>query len=54
MHMLAALDLATGRMYYRVRQRERRREFLWRRRGAAGVAEPLECGVTMGQASLLG
>lgn len=28
MHMLAALDLATGRMYYRIRQRKRWREFL--------------------------
>lgn len=28
MHMLAALDLATGKIYYRIRQRKRRREFL--------------------------
>ncbi|MFB7116021.1 IS630 family transposase [Streptomyces sp. NPDC056291] len=28
MHMLAALDLATGRLYYRIRRRKRRREFL--------------------------
>ena len=28
MHMLAALDLATGRMYFRIRQRKRWREFL--------------------------
>ncbi|MEU0662482.1 transposase [Streptomyces lavendulocolor] len=28
MHMLAALDLATGKLYYRIRPRKRRREFL--------------------------
>ncbi|MFF1477073.1 IS630 family transposase [Streptomyces sp. NPDC058301] len=28
MHMLAALDLATGKIYYRIRQRKRWREFL--------------------------
>ncbi|MFH8573220.1 transposase [Streptomyces sp. NPDC017993] len=28
MYMLAALDLATGKTYYRIRQRKRRREFL--------------------------
>ncbi|MFD4957039.1 IS630 family transposase, partial [Streptomyces sp. NPDC058451] len=28
MHMLAALDLATGRLYYRIRRRKRWREFL--------------------------
>ncbi|MEU1439360.1 IS630 family transposase [Streptomyces sp. NPDC005786] len=28
MHMLAALDLATGKMYYRIRPRKRWREFL--------------------------
>jgi transposase len=28
MHMLAALDLGTGKMYYRIRQRKRWREFL--------------------------
>jgi transposase len=28
MHMLAALDLATGRMFYRIRKRKRWREFL--------------------------
>lgn len=28
MHMLAALDLATGKMYYRIRRRKRWREFL--------------------------
>ncbi|MFJ6212078.1 transposase [Streptomyces sp. NPDC092296] len=28
MHMLAALDLATGKMYYRIGPRKRRREFL--------------------------
>lgn len=28
MHMLAALDLASGRMYYRIRPRKRSREFL--------------------------
>ncbi|MFF3264743.1 transposase [Streptomyces sp. NPDC002932] len=28
MHTLAALDLATGRMYYRIRHRKRWREFL--------------------------
>jgi hypothetical protein len=28
MHMLAALDLATGRMFYRIRTRKRWREFL--------------------------
>jgi transposase len=28
MHMLAALDLTTGKMYYRIRQRKRWREFL--------------------------
>ena len=28
MHMLAALDLSTGKMYYRIRQRKRWREFL--------------------------
>lgn len=28
MHMLAALDLATGKLYYRIRQRKRWREFL--------------------------
>ncbi|MFI6730529.1 hypothetical protein NRF20_02430 [Streptomyces sp. R-74717] len=27
MHMLAALDLGTGKMYYRIRQRKRWREF---------------------------
>jgi hypothetical protein len=28
MHMLAALDLATGKLYHRIRQRKRWREFL--------------------------
>jgi hypothetical protein len=28
MHMLAALDLATGKMFYRIRSRKRHREFL--------------------------
>ncbi|MFI7674904.1 IS630 family transposase [Actinophytocola sp. NPDC049390] len=28
MHMLAALDLATGKIYYRIRDRKRHREFL--------------------------
>ncbi|WP_229914130.1 transposase [Streptomyces capitiformicae] len=28
MHMLAALDLATGKLYYRIRPRKRRQEFL--------------------------
>ena len=28
MHMLAALDLATGKLYYRIRPRKRWREFL--------------------------
>jgi transposase len=28
MHLLAALDLTTGKIYYRIRQRKRRREFL--------------------------
>jgi hypothetical protein len=28
MHMLAALDLVTGKIYYRIRQRKRRQEFL--------------------------
>ncbi|UGY94408.1 IS630 family transposase [Streptomyces gobiensis] len=28
MHMLAALDLATGKVYYRIRERKRWREFL--------------------------
>lgn len=28
MHMLAALDLATGKIYYRIRKRKRWREFL--------------------------
>ena len=27
MHMLAALDLATGKIYYRIRTRKRHREF---------------------------
>ncbi|MGW0817305.1 hypothetical protein ACWD00_29440 [Streptomyces viridiviolaceus] len=28
MHMLAALDLATGKLYYRIRPRKRWQEFL--------------------------
>jgi hypothetical protein len=28
MHMLAALDLATGELFYRIRDRKRSREFL--------------------------
>ena len=28
MHMLAALDLATGKLFYRIRKRKRWREFL--------------------------
>lgn len=28
MHMLAALDLVTGKIYYRIRQRKRWQEFL--------------------------
>jgi hypothetical protein len=42
MHMLAALDLATGKIYYRIRTRKRHREFAVDHPGFVGGHESCE------------